>query len=378
MKIAINTLSEDPLAPSGAFGYYQNLIWELDKIISGEDILYIFVSKKSSRYFGPYENPRLKNIVFQFSNERRFLRVMSEHILFPYVVWKYGIDVLQSGTTILYCPCKLLATFKTMHVYTNPQSISFLTRLYRRSAYWMTKANAGIVIANSNKQAEDIAKYTGIKKSKIRIVYEAFDHSLFRLSNTVRIKENPVLQRLGINKPYILFVSSLFGYKNAETLIEAYYRLGPDFQKKNSLVIVGYPRDRSYFNFLRNLVRRRVLNSSVVFTGGLDQEAIAKLYQSAFIFVYPSYYETFGLTILEAMACGCPVIASNVGSIPEIGGKAANYFIPESPDELAETLLELSRNKKLRKQQIERGLKRVKYFSWAKTARSTLFILKST
>ena len=378
MKIAINTLSEDPIAPSGAFGYYQNVIRELDNIISGEDVLYIFVSKKSARYFGPYENPRLKKIVFPFSNEHKFLRVISEHVLFPYVIKKHGIDVLQSGSMILYCPCKLVAVFKTMHAYTNPQSLPFLTRLYRRFAYWLTKVNTKIVIANSNSQVKDIAKYTGIRGSKIECVYEAFDHSLFRLAKAIKGEENQILQRLGIDKPFILFVSSLFRYKNAETLIEAYFRLGTRFQKEIKLVIVGYPRVKNYYKHLRDLVQKRKLNASVVFTGGLDQEAIARLYQSAFIFVYPSYYETFGLTILEAMACGCPVVASNVGSIPEIGGKAASYFAPDSPEELAETLLELTRNKKMRKQLIERGLIRAKYFSWAKTARNTLSILKST
>ena len=105
-------------------------------------------------------------------------------------------------------------------------------------------------------------------------------------------------------------------------------------QRKYDLVIAGYPREKKYYESLQSLVIKKGINNKVIFTGGVNHKEVAGLYQNAFLFVYPSHYETFGLTILEAMACGCPVIASNTSSIPEIGGDAALYFNPTNPYEL--------------------------------------------
>ncbi len=373
MRIAINTLSENPHAPSGAFGFYQNLIGELETLI-GDDILYIFVSKAGSEHFGPYKNPNIRKIIFRFSNERKWLRIFTEHFIFPFIVLKYRINVLNTGTSILYCPCKLVATLKTMHIYTNPETISLPTRIYRKFAYKLTRWNAAGIISNSESQTHDIMKFVGIKPQKIHIVYEALDHSIFKAVTDIK-KNKSFLSKYGITKPYILFVSSLYPYKNAEILIRAFAELNErnDYQ----LVIVGFPRNEEYYNSLRKLVDKLKLHEHVVFTGGVKQTDTAKFYQSAEIFVYPSKYETFGLTILEAMACGCPVITSNISAMPEIGGDAAIYFNPENKEELTSKIELLIGNEKEKEKIRSFGLKRAAEFTWKSTAEKTYQVLKS-
>lgn len=373
MRIAINTLSENPIAPSGAFGFYQNLIREMEDII-GDDTLYLFVSKAGDKYFGPYGNPNIRKVIFRFSNERKWLRILTEHFIFPFIILKYRIHVLDTGTSILYCPSRLIATLKTMHVFTNPEAIPLATRIYRKLAYRLTRWNASGVISNSESQTRDMVKFTGIQPSKIHLVYEAIDHNIFKpaLNNEQNRK---YLNTFGIVKPYILFVSSLYPYKNAEVLIRTFARLKQG--NRMQLVIVGFPRDESYQISLHTLVRQLKLEDLVVFTGGVDQRDTARFYQSAEVFVYPSRYETFGLTILEAMACGCPVITSNVSAMPEIGGNAALYFHPDDDIELAEKLESLldSEDEKSRIRSL--GFSRAATFTWKSTAEKTYKVLSS-
>jgi glycosyltransferase involved in cell wall biosynthesis len=372
MKIAINTLSENPNAPSGAFGYYQNLIRELDGLI-GDDTLYVFVSRKSKNHFGPYHSPNMKKIVFRHSNESKWMRILTEHFIFPFVLMKYKIDVLNTGTSILYSPSKLIATLKTMHVYTNPGSIGRLTRLYRKAMYLLTKNKAKAIISNSDSQTSDIIRYLDIDKSKIQLVYEALDHKVFMPVKTIG-QNQEFLNTYGINKPYILFVSSLYRYKNAEALIHAYTDLArsKDFQ----LVFVGFPREPEYYADLQKLIKKKEIEDLTIFTGGVPLSETARFYQSATMFVYPSRYETFGLTVLEAMACGCPVITSNISAMPEIGGNAAMYFDPDDKKALLDTMDLLLENREKRDKMIALGLKRSNEFTWKKTAENTLAVFR--
>ena len=373
MRIAINTLSENPDAPSGAFGYYQNLIGELDALI-GDNILYVFVSHKSQDYFGPYKNPNVRKIIFRYSNERKWFRILTEHFIFPLVILKYRIRILNTGTAILWCPCKLVATLKTMHVYTNPGSISLPTRIYRKLAYKLTKWNAKAIISNSNSQTLDIIKYVGVERNKIKNVYEALDHKVF-VPATQLDQNKDFLKGFGVNKPYILFVSSLYRYKNAETLICS-FRMLKDW-KKLQLVFVGFPREKDYYDEILQLINSEGLQDQAIFTGGVPLNDTARFYQSALMFVYPSLYETFGLTILESMACGCPVITSNISAMPEIGGEGAVYFSPQDKTELVNKIEFLLKNEAEKTKMIALGLKRSSEFTWKNTAENTLEVFKN-
>ncbi|MFQ5603401.1 MAG: glycosyltransferase family 4 protein, partial [bacterium] len=266
--------------------------------------------------------------------------------------------------------CKLVATMKTMHAFTNAAALTPATRIYRRFMYRWTARKADAIISNSTSQTQDLKRFLNYEESKIKLVYEAIDHQTFRPASSADLKKNKqYLKKLGIHSPFILFVSSLYKYKNAETLIEAFAGIE---NRKYLLVIVGYPREKAYFERLKNLVSKLNLTEKVIFTGGVSHDETAIFYQSAELFVYPSKYETFGLTVLEAMACGCPVITSNVSSMPEIAGGAAWFFDPLSPAELAFSIRKILGESRLRNELIDKGLKRAKEFTWRKTAEKTL------
>ncbi len=374
MNIAINTLSENPYAPSGAQGYFINLLRELSVVGKGHEF-YLFVSRANQHLFGPYENDNMHKIVFPYSNERQLRRVLTEHFGFAPIIQKYAIDVLNTGVAILRCPCKLVVTMKTMHAYTNPAELPLKTLLYRRLVYKWTVKKADKIISNSRSHTEDLLKYLPLKESKIALVYEALDHNLFKPIDDPAGFDD-VLRSLGIHRPFILFVSSLWPYKNAETLISAFAKIRTQL-KEYQLVIAGFARDQQYLSSLKEQVSALGIQKKVLFTGGLVHEKLARLYQTATVFVYPSLYETFGLTILEAMACGCPVITSNVSSMPEIAGDAAILFEPGDADELASKILTLLTHNELYRERREAGLKRAGEFTWRQTAIDTLQALVS-
>lgn len=369
MKIAINTLSENPYAPSGAQGYYINLMRELSRV-GNEHTFYLFVSRANKHLFGPYEAGNVKKIVFSYSNEKQKLRVLTEHFGFAPVIKKYGISVLNTGIAPLFCPCKLVVTMKTMHAYTNPKELPFSTLFYRRMTYRFTVKKTDIIISNSISHSRDLKQYLGVPDHKIRLVYEAIDHSIF---SPVEDKTafDADLTAFGIKRPFILFVSSLWPYKNAETLIDAFAvikKQHPEYM----LVLAGYAREESYLRKLKNLIHQHGITDSVVFTGGVSHDILAKFYQTASVFVYPSLYETFGLTILEAMACGCPVITSNISAMPEIAGNAALLFNPRDPEELSRKIASILTDGDLRRNLIHKGLQRAGEFTWENTAWRTL------
>jgi len=261
-----------------------------------------------------------------------------------------------------------------MHAFTHPKTLDRKVVFYRKLTNKNSAARCDHIIANSTSCKSDIIKYFGAPESKISIVYEALDHQIFKpAGNKISIIEG--VKSFGIFRPFFLFVSSLWRYKNAEALIRA-YKIHYDRLKNFDLVFVGFVEDLDYKSELDNLIESLQIESNCHFIGGVSQETLAVFYQAAEVFVYPSFNETFGLTILESMACRCPVIASDVGSIPEIAGEAALLFDPNQPDMLGELLVGILNNKVLRENIIRKGSSRASEFNWGTTAQRTLEILR--
>jgi glycosyltransferase involved in cell wall biosynthesis len=171
-------------------------------------------------------------------------------------------------------------------------------------------------------------------------------------------------------KEYILFVGTLEPRKNLSVLINALALLPSGIP----VVLAGWHGwgDKKWSQDMQRLgLERRVYT-----TGYIDEESLARLYSGARIFIYPSFYEGFGLPLLEAMSCGCPVISSRAASLPEVAGDAALFFDPYSAQDLAQAIEGLLGNEQLRLSLAERGFKRARAFSWDKTAAQTLDVFR--
>jgi glycosyltransferase involved in cell wall biosynthesis len=181
-------------------------------------------------------------------------------------------------------------------------------------------------------------------------------------------------QKYKIDKPYLLYTGVWRSHKNLPNLLEAFHILKNDYGFEGCLVITG-KKDPFYAPELEEKTLSLKLEDDVIFTGLVEEKELVPLYNGALAYVFPSFYEGFGLPPLEAMQCGVPVIASNSSSIPEICGENnAIFFDPQDPQNMAEKIFEVTSQKTLRQKLITNGFERVKQFSWQKMAKQTLKI----
>jgi alpha-1,3-rhamnosyl/mannosyltransferase len=173
---------------------------------------------------------------------------------------------------------------------------------------------------------------------------------------------------------YILYTGTLEPRKNISNILRSYALLPGTLREKIPLVLVGYKG--WLMENLEKEIRSLDIQSTTIITGYVPKEHLVALYSGAIIFIYPSLYEGFGLPPLEAMACGCPVLVSNVTSLPEVCGDAAYYVDPNSVEKMADGIHEVLTDDDLRKSLVRKGLEREKLFNWERTAKEHLRVFK--
>jgi glycosyltransferase involved in cell wall biosynthesis len=373
MRVAINLLTEDPENPSGAHWFWTRVIPEMAKRLDFDEELHLLVSPQSRHLHEGY-GPKVFYITYPWSNERRILRTLSEHLYSPLRLPFSRIDVFNTVMApLVNASWSLVIHMKTMHAFTTPEAIAPLPRIYRRLNYPRTARAAAAIIINSHSLRSEIEQHLDVDPSKLKLIYEAVDHELFNFSLRDAATARAVVASYGVTKPFVLFVSSLWPYKNCEGLLRAWALARTDLGNRQ-LAIVGPARDQNYAARLHVLAAELGISSDVIFVGGVPLEETARFYQAADVFVYPSFNETFGLPILEAMACGCPVVTSDTSAMPEIAGGAAVLANPRDPASIARSIVEAAEPGRDRLR--EKGLRRAGQFTWGATAASTLDVYR--
>jgi glycosyltransferase involved in cell wall biosynthesis len=372
MKVAINLLTDDPATPSGAHWGWTRIIPEVAAMMSDDEELHLVVSRRMKPLHEGYGD-RVHYLMAPWSNERPKLRTLSEQLFLPPRLRAAGIDVFNTLIAPLVKPAPgLVAHFKTMHAFTEPESVRPLARAYRRLGYPHTAKVADAIILNSESLRSEVQRYLDVDPAKLWKVPEAVDHTVFRPGDPDEAKAR--VQAKGVTAPFVLFVSSLWPYKNCDGLMRAFALAKPSLDG-HQLVIVGPLRDQTYVGQLRALAEELGVADDVVWVGGVPLEETVDFYRSADVFAYPSFNETFGLPILEAMACGCPVLTSDRTATQETAGGAALLVDPGDPQSMADGLVRACGpdNDALRR----RGLARAAQFTWAATAEKTLEVYRA-
>lgn len=232
----------------------------------------------------------------------------------------------------------------------------------------LKKADRIITVSNFSKN--DLVKYLKYPTDKIDVITDAVDHSRY-----YQKRNKEILKKYNIpeNEKVILFVGSEQKRQNLPFLIESFYEL-KKIMPEVKLLKIGNPQAPGKRKELLNLIKNLGLEKEVIFTGFAKEEDLPKFYNAADLFVYPCLYAGFGIPPLEAMACGTPVIASNLTSLPEVIGNAGTIINPFDKNQLVEAMYEVLTNKDLRENLINRGLERAKIFSWERAAKETLMI----
>jgi len=239
------------------------------------------------------------------------------------------------------------------------------------------------VIAVSGATRRDVENVLGIPPERIRQIYDAPDPRFLRDGAphcaAEEAERRRVLERYQVNYPYILYAGAIRPQKNVPRLVEAFAVLRGELEthpvyKDLRLIIIGDEIAR--YPAVRHAVIKTRVEHAVRFLGFLPFETLRVFYQCAAVFAFPSLYEGFGLPPLEAMACGTPVVTSNVSSLPEVVGEAAVLVNPENVFDIARGLREALLNEALRRELTRRGLEQLRRFSWERTARQVLEVYR--
>jgi glycosyltransferase involved in cell wall biosynthesis len=296
------------------------------------------------------------------------MNYLIEHGIFPPLdlFLPKGLFVFTNYTDIPTIRSESIAfvydlSFIVFPEFVDPVNRKFLTK---RVPSTIRKSKAVVTISESSKN--DISGRFGVDPEKIIVIYPSIDHRKFRRATHEAVEL--AKKKYGIDDEYLLFVGNIEPRKNISGLLEAYGKLEPGLRDRNSLVLVGGPGwlNEEIFLAIRECQSkgyRIILPKSHV-----SDDDMPALYSGATLFLLPSHYEGFGIPLLEAMACGTPLLTSRNSSLPEVAGDAAIYVDSSDPADIAKGMESILTDERLRRSLVEKGIEQGGRFSWKKSA----------
>lgn len=356
------------LKESGIGRYLRNLLTELQDLDKENDY-YVFLLKKDFDLLKL--NSNFHKVEANFS-----WYTLAEQIKFPKLLNTYNLDVTHFphfNVPIFYKGKFIVTIHDLIHQHFSMERATTHGKLlyaikkigYRKVFGHAVKASIKIIVP-SQYVKEDLQKEYRIDSSKILVTYEGVEKSFFKILDTLSQKEiNQTLDKYNVRPPFLFYLGNAHPHKNVEGLIEAFLRLRQKYQYL-SLVLAG--NDHYFWRRLQ----KEYVHQDIHYLGFVSDKEMVALYKTAQVRVVPSFEEGFGIPVLEAFACGCPVACSNTSSLPEVAGSAAVYFDPKNISDMEQKIHAVLDNLNLRKQIITAGRERVKQFSWQKMAQQTL------
>lgn len=385
MHIGIDV--QEIVGKTGVKRYVYNLVAALATMDRQNKYTLFFNSLRNKPRLPSFNNGNFELSIEKFPPHLRsplIVREIVEKIRFrlflPRILQKKQIDVFHVPFehNILACSSALkqgIRTVLTIHdlipFFFNSTFDPRTTRRYIYNLRLLGKKVDAIIVISLNTK-NDVMKLLHVEPEKIKVIYEGVDERFMPIQNKAALLE--IRDKYRIDDNFILYIGLLHPRKTFN-LIRGYYELRHTDNLRCKLVIVG-EKKLAYRDML-NTIRKLRIKNDVVFIGYVPDQDIVLLLNAANLFVYPSLYEGLGLPPLEAMACGTPVVTSNVSSMPEVVGDAAILVNPNSVRELANAMYEGLTNSALRKKLIDRGLRRAKLFRWQETARKTLEVYQA-
>ena len=371
MKIAIHCADLDHSRIDGTRVYILNMLRNFG-VLSHDERFFLYHRKDFNPQLAP---PKLENYYFR-----------KHDFPFMWTQTRFALDVWKDKSDILWLPMlnlpllrkKNLRTVVTVHDLAFKRFPQYfpkgdLRKLNLLSDYSIANATKLIAVSESTKR--DILEfYPKRKESDIKVVHHGFDCDLFEKKIEPNF-ERTILNNYGLTpKGYLLYVGAIQPRKNLEVLVEAFEKIKPSHSDLK-LVIAG----EKAWMWERTLERieRSPAKDDIILTGKVPFSQLPVLYRNAKIFVFPEKFAGFGIPILEAFACGTPVVAAHNSSLVEVGNGAALYFETENSDDLRARIESVIADDDMKKRMVVLGKERAKEFSWEKCAHETLEWIKS-
>jgi glycosyltransferase involved in cell wall biosynthesis len=299
-----------------------------------------------------------------------FLRsslLLSAGIISEHIDVFHGLD--ESGIPLFRKTGKYVITIHDLIPLILPWAFPRKRWLVSMAALSRVSKQADIILVPSEASKADVMRYLHVEVGRVRVIPWGCEARFKPSGKPARAAE--VKERYGLPERYILFLGTLEPRKDVLTLLQAFAILRTEQSDAELRLVIAGDKGWGYREFFTTREALR-LGDHVIFTGFVDEEDLPDLYRGALLFIYPSLYEGFGLPILEAMACGTPVITSTTSSMPEVAGDAAVLVEPKKPESLAAAMTSVLGDEERMAELRRRGLERAKGFSWEAVARRTL------
>ena len=348
---------------NGAGIYAQRIARNLVRGDPGNEYVLVFPSAASRERHG---QPNARNLVVEARS-----KLLWDQVAVPLALRHERVDVVFSTKHSIpltpFAPRVFMLHGADWIAY--PENYYAMDRLYHQVALPLYLRSADRVITISHDSARRVLDYMPSVAPKLSVVHHGLPPGFAPVGDEAR--RAAMRARHGLPERFLLYVGQVYPHKNVAGILKALALLGDRFPHK--LVIAGRPSINSQGDLA--LIERLDLRDRVQITGWLAQDELPVLYSLADAFVFPSFFEGFGVPLLEAMACGCPVVTSTGGSCAEVVGEAGLCVDPADPGAIAAAILRAVTDRELARELRRRGLDRARRFTWERTAHATLSIL---
>lgn len=339
---------------------------------------------KENEYFLFFNQPEFNN--FQASNQN-FHKVhvgarhysFTEQTKFLNILNKHNLDLMHFthfNAPILYKRPSIVTIHDlTLHFYPGKKMTSFIRRIAYNLTIRAAVNKAKKVIAVSRCTAKDLQEILKTPLKKVQVIYEGVNDDFREVKDQAFVKH--ILNKYKVHKPFLLYTGVWRDHKNLKGLLKAFSIIR---QKHDIQLVITGRKDNIYADEIFDTAKQLNLmdeNQSareipqVIFPGLVSEDELIAIINAADVYVFPSFYEGFGLPPLEAMQCGTPVATSNCSCIPEVCGNNAVYFDPHSPDDMAKQITKLYTDRTLHQRLKVSGKKHAEKYSWQRMARET-------
>ena len=372
LKILVNALLVSP-QPSGLGRYILQLLEAMGPHLLESESLPVVAPQGEGHRVSAAAGPAAEVIETSFTWDNRAARILYEQTQLPRLARSLGAGCLfgPAYAVPVSCPVPCVVTVHDLAFIRYPETQKLLNRLYLRTITKLSVMRSARVIAVSQNTQREIEAHFGVDPGKIRLVYNGISP---RFAPAPPAAVTAVRERYALPERFALYVGNLEPRKNLTRLVHAFRMAKRRAGFPHALVLAG--QKAWLYGEIEKAIEEAREDVEIVTAGYIPAEELPALYSAADLFLYPSLYEGFGLPVLEAMACGAPVITSNTSSLPEVAGDAGRLVDPFSVEAMAAAIAEVLTDDALRREMAEKGKEQAKRFSWDRAARETLQVLR--
>lgn len=372
MKIGIDIRTLMDARYSGVSEYALNLVKEILKLDHDNEYRLFYNCYGECPNIPKFEGGKAEVVKYNYPN-KIFNYLLAKIFNQPKIDKKLGVDLFfmpHINFIGLAGGAKSVITIHDLSFLRYPEFFS------ARKNFWHSMVNVkkllkkfDTIAAVSENTKRDIVELCGVAESKVKVIYSGVGKEYVRITNNQETITKQVKNKYDLPDKFVLYLGTIEPRKNVDGIIRAYNKLraaSPEL-RDYKLIIAGAKGWKS--EKIYEAWKKSEYMNDIKFLDYIDSEDKVFLYNLAGVFVYPSFYEGFGLPPLEAMACGCPVVASYSASLPEVVGDAGLMVDPYDVNAMAGAIKEILTDASLKNKLVERGLKQAKKFSWEKTAK---------